>query len=58
MVLIVRGFSWWALSDLCCLVLIPYCVREDIRSGGLYAFNDEIHVTLTQKATAEFPGSP
>ncbi len=58
MVLIERGLSWWALSDLFCLVLIPYCVREDRRSGGLYAFDDEIHVTLTQKATAEFPGSP
>ncbi len=58
MVLIVRGFSWWALPDLCCLVLIPYCVREDIRSGGLYAFDDEIHVILTQKTTAEIPLGP
>ncbi len=46
LVLIERGFSWWVLSDLFCLVLIPYCVREDIRSGGFYAFDDEIHVTL------------
>ncbi len=58
LVLIKRGFSWWALSDLFCLVLIPYCVSQDVRSGGLYAFEDEIHVILTQKTTAEIPRGP
>jgi hypothetical protein len=55
-----RGMSLWTLVDIVCLPLVMKCVYEDIEDGGYYAFDDEVHVTLTRlpeappQASSEF----
>jgi hypothetical protein len=42
-----RGMSLWTLVDIVCLPLVVKCIYDDVKDGGFYSFDDEIHVTLT-----------
>ncbi len=48
-----RGPSAWSLLDVLCLPLMYFCFRDDLDSGGFYAFDNTIHMNLTKLANGE-----
>lgn len=53
------GIVWW---NFWCLIFVYQCVSLDREGGGFWAFDDDIHVTLTKRAgtvesTAPAPAS-
>jgi hypothetical protein len=38
-----------------CLIFIPWCVSQDRKDGGFWAFDNDIEVTLTKRADAPSP---
>ena len=50
-----RTMSWWVVGDVVCLIFIYNCIKSDLHDGGYYAFDDDIHVTLTPRAMVELP---
>ncbi len=50
-----RTMSWWVLGDISCLIFVVNCINSDRQDGGYYTFDDDIHVKLTPRASAEPP---
>jgi PEGA domain len=46
-----RGMSWWVFTDLSCLLWVVSCVSQDMREGGFFTLDKEVHVQLTKSAT-------
>ncbi|MGQ0810840.1 MAG: PEGA domain-containing protein [Nitrospiraceae bacterium] len=52
-----RGMSLWVIGDIWCVIFVVNCIAKDRRDGGYWTFDDEVTVTLTQRATADSSAS-
>jgi len=52
-----RSWSWWVLGDVfgCLIIFSPFCIYKDVHEGGFYTFDDELYITMNQRAVTESP---
>ena len=43
-----RSMSTWEYANAICLIFVYWCVKSDRQDGSFWAFDDEVHVTLTR----------
>ncbi len=53
-----RVMSKWVFMDAVCILFWYYCIDRDQREGGWYRFQDEYHVTLNKRASADATPPP
>lgn len=53
-----RQMSNWVWANGWCLVFVFKCIQQDREAGGFWTFDDDIHVTLTKRASVSVGTAP